>query len=157
MIPNSIEHQKKTIPNGPIWCPGTLQKWYWKQVIFQGHKKWAPRMLFLSLLARLARFWATFGAQLGAKGVPQSSFLAPGYAKMTKNDVQDEASEKVWIFDWIFVRKHKILKGLNPPKCFIYIYIYKHFGGFRRLLQNREFHSGRRASPPHPKTSGHFR
>ena len=45
--------------------------------------------------APLGRFWASFGAQLGAKGVPKSSFLAHGRAKTTKNDVQNEASENV--------------------------------------------------------------
>ena len=40
----------------------------------------------------LGDFGPPFGVQLGAKGPPKSSCLA--YAKMTKNDVQDEASEK---------------------------------------------------------------
>ena len=48
-----------------------------------------------AILTPLGRFWVPFGVQLGAKGVPKSSFLTPGYAKMTKNDVQDEASEKI--------------------------------------------------------------
>ena len=51
-----------------------------------------PEMILRAILARLARFWAPFGAQLGAKGVPKSSFLTPGRAKTTKNCVQNEAS-----------------------------------------------------------------
>ena len=33
--------------------------------------------------------------------------------------------------------KSEILKGLNPPKCFIYN---KHLGGFRRLGRNYDFY-----------------
>ena len=46
-----------------------------------------------------------FGAQLGAKGLPKSSFLVQSRAKISKNAVQNEASEKVWNVDWTLVRK----------------------------------------------------
>ena len=77
-----------------------------------------------------------FGTQLGAKGLPKSSFLAPSRPKINKNDVQGRVSEKCWNFDWNLFGKCEFLNVLNPPKCFIY----KHFGGFRWLWQSRKFH-----------------
>ena len=50
---------------------------------------------FWSLLAPLGRFWAPFGAQLGAKGLPKSSFWAPSRTKISKNEVQNEASKHI--------------------------------------------------------------
>ena len=50
-------------------------------------------LIFRGLLAPLGRFWAPLWAQLGAKRLPKSSFLGPSRAKISKNDVQNEASE----------------------------------------------------------------
>ena len=77
-----------------------------------------------------------FGTQLGGKGLPKSSFLVPSRPKINKNDVQGRVSEKCLDFDWNLFRRCKFLNVLNSPKCFIS----KHFGGFRWLWQNREFH-----------------
>ena len=82
-------------------------------------KKCAPRMFFYSPLAPLGRFGAPFWAQLGAKGLPKSSFLAPSRTKNSKNEAQNEASKNIWNFDWNFMGKYKILDVLNPPKCFV--------------------------------------
>ena len=54
-----------------------------------------PEMILRAILARLARFWAPFGAQLGAKGLPKSSFLAPSRTKISKNEAQNEASKNI--------------------------------------------------------------
>ena len=58
-------------------------------------EKGDPGNRILGILASLGRFWASFGAQLGAKGVPKSRVVAPGCAKISKNDIQNEASEKL--------------------------------------------------------------
>ena len=42
----------------------------------------------------LGDFGRHFGTQLGAKGLPKSSFLAPSRPKIAKNDRQNEVSEK---------------------------------------------------------------
>ena len=36
-----------------------------------------------------------FWAQLGAKGLPKSSFLAPSRTKISKNEAQNEASKNI--------------------------------------------------------------
>ena len=41
------------------------------------------------------RFWVPFGAQLAAKGLPKSIFLAPSRTKISKNESQNEASKNV--------------------------------------------------------------
>ena len=69
--------------------------------------------------APLGRFWVSFGAQLGAKGLPKSSFLAQSRTKISKNEAQNEASKNIWNFDWNLMRKCEILDVLNPPKCFV--------------------------------------
>ena len=46
-------------------------------------------------LAPFGRFWAPFWAQLGAKGLTNSSFLAPSRTKISKNEAQNEASKKI--------------------------------------------------------------
>ena len=46
---------------------------------------------------RLGTIWAILGAILGTtgrQGIPKASILAPGCAKISKNDIQNEASEK---------------------------------------------------------------
>ena len=55
---------------------------------------------FSSILAPLGRFWAPFWDQLGAKGLPKSSFLAPSRTKISKNEAQNEASKKIWNVNW---------------------------------------------------------
>ena len=96
---------------------------------FQNAKKGATSFhnfeIFGAIWVILGVIWCPAGRQ----GVPKSRVLAPGCAKISKNDIQNEASEKVWFFVWICIGKCEILKVLNPPKCFIY----KHLGGFSRL------------------------
>ena len=58
-------------------------------------------------LAPLGWFWAPFGDQLGAKGLPKSTFLAPSHTKNSKNGSQNEASKNVWKFDWNLMKKMK--------------------------------------------------
>ena len=70
-------------------------------------------------LAPLGRFWAPFGAQLGAKGVPKSAVLASRRTKMSKNEAQNEASKKICNVDRNFMRQCEILDVLNLPKCFV--------------------------------------
>ena len=85
------------------------------------------------------RFWPPLWVQLGAKGVPKSSISAPRSVKWSKNKLMQMMPEKTLFFDGIFVGKWEFLKMLNPPKCFVY----RHFGGFRWLWTNREFHENR--------------
>ena len=89
-----------------------------------------------AFLAPLGRFWVPFGIHLGAKGLPESAILASRRAKKLKNEAQNKASEKVWFFDWIVVRKCEIVNVVNSPKCFIY----KYFGVFSRLCESWEVH-----------------
>ena len=72
----------------------------------------------------------------GPRGDPKKHKVSKKTWKRHLRIVKNEISKKVWILDWIFIRKCEILKVLNPPKCFIY----KHFRGFRELWQNRKFH-----------------
>ena len=58
-----------------------------------------------------------FGTQLGAKGLPKSSFLAPSRPKINKNDVQGRVSEKGWNFDWNLFGKCRFLNVLNQCIC----------------------------------------
>ena len=125
----------KSIKNPKKWCPGAFRKRSWKTVdsrILPGGVRTAPSLMFL---APLGRFWAPFWAQLGAKGLPKSSFLAPSRTKISKNEVQNEASKNIWNFDRNFMRKCEILDVLNPPKCFVW----RHSGGWHILWQNRKF------------------
>ena len=46
-----------------------------------------------------------------------------------------ECQKKTLFFNAILIEKCEVWEGLNPPKCFIY----KHLGGFRRLLRNRKY------------------
>ena len=55
--------------------------------------------------APLGRFWASFGAQLGAKGLPKSRYRAPSRSKTSKNEVLNDASEKAQVFDGIWMGK----------------------------------------------------
>ena len=81
-------------------------------------------------------FFRAFGRQLGAKGLPKSTVLASSRIKVSKNDVQNEASEKALVFNRNLFGKSEFLKVLNPQKCFIY----KHLGGFSTLWQNVKNH-----------------
>ena len=101
MIPKSIKIHAKSIQNQPKWCQGVLRKRPWEQVGSRLPKKALRLPIKFRLLAPLVRFWAPFWAQLGAKGLPKSSILVSRRAKMLKNEVKNEASKKVWIFDWI--------------------------------------------------------
>ena len=131
----SLKRGSKSIKNRNKWCPGTLRKGSQKKVDSRTLPGGARKVAGGGPWAPLGRFWAPFGAELNAQGLRKSSFLASGCAKMSKNEVQNEASEKAWFFYWIEVGKCEILYVLDTPKCFVY----KHFGGFRRLWQNLEF------------------
>ena len=48
---------------------------------------------------------------------------------ISKNDIQNEASEKASVFNRKLFGKSEFLKVLNPQKCFTY----KHLGGFSTL------------------------
>ena len=68
--------------------------------------------------------WALMGCQIHPS--EQISFLL-------------DAAECYWLFSEfssILHEKSEVLRVLNPPRCFKY----KHFGGFRKLRQNREFY-----------------
>ena len=99
--------------------------------------KWRPRKDENGgLWVPLGDFGRHVGTQLGAKGLPKSSFLAPSPPKNLKNYVQGKVLEKSWKVDQQIFRKCEFLNVLNPPKCFIY----KHLGGFRRLRQSHKFY-----------------
>ena len=80
----------------------------------------------------LAATWVILIAILGpagCQGTPKIDVLAPSRIKISKNDVQNEASEKASVFNRKLFGKSEFLKVLNPQKCFIY----KHLGGFSTL------------------------
>ena len=91
----SIKIHPKSIPNRLKWCPGAFRKQSWKQVDSRILPGGARTGAYSGPFAPFGRFWAPFGTQLGAKGLPKSSFLASSRAQISKNDVQNEASEKV--------------------------------------------------------------
>ena len=94
IMQQSIKSHTKSIQNRRKWCQGALRKRPWEQVGSRLLKK-APRLpINLRLLAPLGRFWAPFGTQLGAKGVPKSSIWASRRAQSRKNSLQEEVSEK---------------------------------------------------------------
>ena len=78
------------VPNRPKWCPGALQKRSRKQVGQNYDRQHLPEPRFVNFLAPLGRFWASFGAQLGAKGVPKSSIWASRRAQSRKNSLQED-------------------------------------------------------------------
>ena len=100
-MPKSIKIDPQIILNRRTWCPGTLQKWSWKQVVFELPKMALRLPRNFGFLVPLGRFWAPFWDPAGRQGVPKSSILASRRAKMSKNEVQNEASEKAWNFNWI--------------------------------------------------------
>lgn len=111
--------------------PGALRKRPWEQVRSRTAVAWARDNVLEAFLCHLGDFRRHFGTQLGANGLPKSSFLAPSLPKVSQNDVQGRVLEKVWIVDGIWSGKYEFLNVLDPPKCFVY----KHFGGFSRLRQ----------------------
>ena len=72
-VPKSNKIDSKIILNRRKWCPGTLQKWSWKQVGSRlrkrRHRLWETGAIW----APFGWFWASFGAQLGANGIPKST------------------------------------------------------------------------------------
>ena len=119
----------KGYQNQPKGCPGELRKRSWKQVGSGTPKKMLTPGARHTLLGTI---WAILGAILGTagrQGVPKSSVLAPGCAKISKHDIQNEASETICNFNGNLFGKCEFLNVLNPPKWFIY----KHFGGFSTL------------------------
>ena len=76
--------------NQPKWCPGALRKRSSKQVGCGTPKKCQRHTL-------LGTFWAilvSILATTGRHGIPKSSIFAPGCAKISKHDIQNEASKK---------------------------------------------------------------
>ena len=111
---------------GTSWAPrGSQNRAFWHQVAPNKSKKktiakkWHRLLIARCFLAPLGRFWAPFGTQLGAKGLPKSSFLVPSRTKMLKNETQNEASKNIRNFDRNLMRKCEILDVLNLPKCFV--------------------------------------
>ena len=82
-------HQKST-----KMTSGTLRVGSWKHVGFRNVKMSHRLMLFRGPLAPLERFWALFGAQLGAKRGPKSHFSGKIPEKMRKNEVREPFRKK---------------------------------------------------------------
>ena len=59
----------------------------------------SPQEVFGAFLEQLGRCGSAFCAQLGAKGLPKSSFLASSRIKISKNEILNEALEKACVFD----------------------------------------------------------
>ena len=62
----------------------------------------SPSNSIWAFLAPLGRFRTPFWTQLGAKGLPKSTFLAPSRQTIEKNEVQERVlkqHEKTLIFD----------------------------------------------------------
>ena len=61
-----------------------------------------------------------FKAQLGAKGLPKSSFLVQSLTKIAKKKKPRMRHQKIYeISIEFFMRKCEILDVLNPPKCYV--------------------------------------
>ena len=129
LIPKGSKNQLK-------WCTGELRKLSWKQVGSGTPKKCQRQVRGTPFWVPFGWSWAPFWAPLAAKGLPKSKVLAPGCSKISKHDIQNEASEKVWNLNWNLFGKCESLNVLHPPKCFIC----KHFGGFSTLPRNPTFH-----------------
>ena len=84
--------------------------------------------------APFGRFWARFGPQLGAKGLPKSTFLAPSRTKNSKNESQNETSKNAWKFDRNLMKKNEILNVLKPQNY----YVQRHSGDWRILWGNQK-------------------
>ena len=67
--------------------------------------------------------------------IPKSLILISSRKKYLKSNPKWSARKKRCLFIAILIEKCEVWEGLNPPKCFIY----KHLGGFRRLLRNHIF------------------
>ena len=119
MRQQSCKFPLKLIWNRPKWCPGALKKASWKYVHSRILPGGARTGAYSGPFAPFGRFWAPFGTELGAKGLPKSSFLAPSRTKISKNEAQNEASKNIWNFDRNLMRKCEILDALNLPKCFV--------------------------------------
>ena len=60
------------------------------EVATKGAKSSYILCFFCGFFATLGRFWAPFGTQLGAKGVPKSSIWGSRRAQSRKNSLQEE-------------------------------------------------------------------
>ena len=78
MVPKSIENHEKSIPNRPKWYPGAYPKRSRQKVDFKTLPGGARKGAYNGPSAPLGRFWAPFGAPLGAKGLSKSAVLASG-------------------------------------------------------------------------------
>ena len=121
-------------PRGPKIDQNGAQERSEKDLGNWGGNLGSPSNSILRLLAHLGDFGRHLVPQLGAKGLPKSSFLAPSRTKISKNEAQNEASKNVWNFDRNLRRKCEILNVLNPPKY----YVWRHSGGWRILWQSRK-------------------
>jgi len=90
MMPTSAKFHQKSIPNRPKVCPGTLPKQSRKQMDFRTLPGGARKGAYNGPWAPIGRFWGPFWTQLGAKGVPKSSILAPSRQKVEKNEFQEK-------------------------------------------------------------------
>ena len=117
--PKSIQNSWKFIPNPSKIDENGAQELSESDLGNESWKRRHHRDENGGLLAPLGRFGVPFGAQRGAKGEPKSSILVWRRIKISKNEAENEASEKVSIFDWKIVRKCESLNVLNPPKCFV--------------------------------------
>ena len=78
IMPKSIQIHPKSVPNQPKWCQGEFRKRSCEQV---GSTCFPPKF-FGAFLEPLGRIGAAFCAQLGADGLPKSSFLGPSRTKI---------------------------------------------------------------------------
>ena len=92
MISNYIENHGKSIPKSTKVVPRSVPNAVLEAGRFQDLR---GRVFRRPFWRHLGDFGRHFGTQLGGKGVPKSSILASRRAKMSKNEVQNEALKKV--------------------------------------------------------------
>ena len=148
-MPGSLKCHQNGFPNRsqnrPKGCPGALLE----ASRFRDPQKVSTTGARDTLLGTIWAIWGAILGTAGRQGVPKIKSFG---TRMLQN-------LKTWLnFELKFVRKKWVSEcDEHTEMLYIYIYIYKHFCGFRRLWQIQDFHCRRRASPPHPKTFGHFR
>ena len=87
----SLKMGSKSIKNLKKWCQGALRKRSWKL----GRQFEAFVQLSFTTFGAIWVILGFFLAQLGAKGLTKSSFLAPSRTKISKNEAQNEASKNI--------------------------------------------------------------
>ena len=118
----------KGYQNQPKGCPGELRKRSWKQVGSGTPKSANARCAAHAFGYHMGDLGRHFGYRWAPRG-PKIKCFGPGCAKISKHDIQNEASETICNFNGNLFGKCEFLNVLNPPKWFIY----KHFGGFSTL------------------------